>query len=108
MNRCTAVVKWFNNDKGYGFLVDPDGRDVFVHHTNLMMDGYRYLIEGQEVEYLPVMSDRGPSSAEVVPLGDAESMVMIPLDPELAATVLREVFSEEDLEIIAADLFVEA
>ena len=101
---CTAVVKWFNNDKGYGFLVDQDGQDVFVHQTNLLMDGYRYLIEGQEVEYLPVTSDRGPSSAEVVPLGDAESMVMVPLDPVLAAKVLCEVFSSDQLFSLSSEL----
>lgn len=104
MERCNAVVKWFNNDKGYGFLVDQDGQDVFVHHTNLMMDGYRYLIEGQEVEYLPVTSDRGASSAEVVPLGDAESMVMVPLDPVLAAKVLRDVFSTDQLFSLSSEL----
>ena len=71
MDRRTAVVKWFNNYKGFGFLVDQDGRDVFVHHTDLMMDGYRYLVEGQEVEYLPVTTGRGLSSAEVVPLTTA-------------------------------------
>ena len=108
MGRCTAVVKWFNNDKGYGFLLDQNGQDVFVHHTNLMMDGYRYLIEGQKVEYLPTTTNRGPSSAEVVPLTSPESVVMVPLDPELAARVLREVFSADDLELIASDLCAKA
>lgn len=104
MTRSTAVVKWFNNEKGYGFLLDQNGQDVFVHHTNLMMDGYRYLVEGQEVEYLPVNTGRGLSSAEVVPLAESQSMVMLPLDPLLAVKVLHEVFTENELQLITEAL----
>lgn len=49
MNRGT--VKWFNNAKGYGFIIDEDGQEVFVHHTGIFMTGFRTLSEGQTVEY---------------------------------------------------------
>ena len=44
-------VKWFNNQKGYGFIATDDGNDVFVHHTEIQGDGYRTLDEGQEVQF---------------------------------------------------------
>ena len=44
-------VKFFNNEKGYGFISRPDGDDVFVHYSNIQGDGYRSLEEGQEVEF---------------------------------------------------------
>jgi CspA family cold shock protein len=47
----TGTVKFFNNEKGYGFISRPDGEDVFVHYSNIEGDGYRSLEEGQEVEF---------------------------------------------------------
>jgi CspA family cold shock protein len=47
----TGTVKWFNAEKGYGFISQSDGADVFVHHTSIQMQGYRTLTEGQEVEF---------------------------------------------------------
>jgi CspA family cold shock protein len=55
MNKGT--VKWFNNQKGYGFIVGEDGKDVFVHHTNIIADGFRTLSEGQSVTYDTEMKD---------------------------------------------------
>lgn len=49
MNKGT--VKWFNNQKGYGFIVSEDGQDVFVHYSGIVADGYKKLDEGQEVTY---------------------------------------------------------
>ena len=49
MNKGT--VKWFNNQKGYGFISDESGKDVFVHYTGLNMDGFKTLDEGQAVEF---------------------------------------------------------
>ncbi|HLI44739.1 MAG TPA: cold shock domain-containing protein [Acidimicrobiales bacterium] len=46
-----GTVKWFNAEKGYGFISQPDGADVFVHHSSIQMQGYRTLTEGQEVEF---------------------------------------------------------
>jgi CspA family cold shock protein len=61
-------VKWFNEDKGYGFIEKQDGGDVFVHFSAIQMDGFRTLEEGQEVEFDIVESDRGPQAANVVKL----------------------------------------
>ena len=55
--RITGTVKWFNADKGYGFIEQPDGEDVFVHYSALQSDGYRSLYEGQRVEF---NLERGP------------------------------------------------
>ena len=67
MKREVAVVKWFNNEKGFGFLVDSQGSDVFVHyrHIDPGEDGYKTLREGEQVEYQPVRTDKGWSAAEV-------------------------------------------
>ena len=46
-----GTVKWFNNQKGYGFISDEEGKDVFVHYSGITMEGFKSLEEGQEVEY---------------------------------------------------------
>lgn len=60
-----GTVKWFNPDKGYGFIAVDNGRDVFVHYTAIQMDGYRSLEEGQRVEFDIMQSDRGPQAEAV-------------------------------------------
>jgi CspA family cold shock protein len=60
-----GTVKWFNPDKGYGFIAVDNGRDVFVHYTAIQMDGYRTLEEGQRVEFDIMQSDRGPQAEAV-------------------------------------------
>ncbi|MDZ5711958.1 cold-shock protein CspD [Jeotgalibacillus haloalkalitolerans] len=59
-------VKWFNNEKGYGFLEVEGGDDVFVHFTAVQGDGYKSLEEGQEVSFEIVEGNRGPQAANVV------------------------------------------
>jgi len=54
-----ATVKWFDFKKGFGFIVNEEGQDVFVHYTNINSDGFRCLREGQIVEYEEVESDKG-------------------------------------------------
>ena len=66
MNR--GKVKWFNNQKGYGFITDPEGHDVFVHYTGLVMEGFKTLEEGQEVEYEVINGENGPQAVNVVKL----------------------------------------
>ncbi|TDL34785.1 cold-shock protein [Jeotgalibacillus sp. S-D1] len=61
-------VKWFNNEKGYGFLEVEGGEDVFVHFTAVQGDGYKSLEEGQEVSFDIVEGNRGPQAANVVKL----------------------------------------
>ncbi len=65
----TGSVKWFNADKGFGFIsVDGGGPDVFVHFSAIQANGYRELQEGQRVELDVVRADRGPQAEAVRPL----------------------------------------
>ena len=50
-NTMTGTVKWFNNQKGYGFISDSEGNDIFVHYSGLVMDGFKTLEEGQKVTF---------------------------------------------------------
>ena len=54
-----GTVKWFNNEKGFGFIARDGGADVFVHHSAIQMNGYRTLVEGQRVEFDVVPGDKG-------------------------------------------------
>ena len=58
-------VKWFNADKGFGFIERDNGDDVFVHFSAIQGDGFKTLDEGQEVEFDIVAGDRGPQAANV-------------------------------------------
>lgn len=58
-------VKWFNNQKGYGFITSDDGADVFVHYSAMKGDGFKSLAEGDAVEFEIVESDKGPKAANV-------------------------------------------
>jgi CspA family cold shock protein len=62
-------VKWFSNEKGYGFIAREDGDDVFVHFSAIIGDGYRTLQEGQAVEFDIVDGPKGKQAANVKPLG---------------------------------------
>jgi CspA family cold shock protein len=59
-------VKWFNENKGYGFIEQEDGPDVFVHFTAIQEEGFKTLMEGQEVEFEIVECEKGPQAANVV------------------------------------------
>lgn len=61
-------VKWFNKDKGYGFIEREDGGDVFVHFSAIKEEGFKTLVEGQDVEFDIVEGARGPQAANVVKL----------------------------------------
>ena len=61
----TGTVKWFDNEKGYGFIVNADDTDVFTHYRDIQGDGYKTLAEGQRVEYMEVQSDKGLAAKEV-------------------------------------------
>ncbi len=64
--RITGKVKWFSDAKGYGFISQEDGPDVFVHHTAIQGDGFRSLAENQEVEFEIVEGRKGPQAQMVV------------------------------------------
>jgi CspA family cold shock protein len=61
-------VKWFSNEKGYGFIARSDGEDVFVHFSAITGDGYKSLTEGQSVEFDVTDSAKGPQASNVRPL----------------------------------------
>lgn len=64
-DRLSGKVKWFNNKKGYGFIEQVGGEDVFVHYRQIMIDGFRTLREGQFVEYEVNRGPKGLQAAEV-------------------------------------------
>lgn len=64
--RKKGTVKWFNDEKGFGFIAPEDGtKDVFVHHTAIQADGFRSLKEGQAVEFEVEQGQKGPQAARV-------------------------------------------
>ncbi len=62
-------VKWFNDQKGYGFISRDDGPDVFVHHAEIVSDGFRSLAEGDEVEFQVTQGEKGPKAVQVKKVG---------------------------------------
>ena len=62
----TGVVKWFSDEKGFGFITPDEGsKDLFVHHSSIQADGYRSLAEGSRVEYESEQGDKGPKAVNV-------------------------------------------
>jgi len=67
-NSVNGVVKWFNEDKGFGFLTPASGgQDVFVHFRSIVSEGYKSLSEGQQVQFTIEQGQKGPQAANVVP-----------------------------------------
>ena len=64
-----GTVKQFNAKKGFGFISDENGNDVFVHFSALQMDGFKVLDEGEEVEFDVVNGEKGPQASNVVKIG---------------------------------------
>ena len=62
----TGIVKWFNDDKGYGFITPDDGgKDFFVHHSDVVGEGFKSLAEGAKVSYDAESGDKGPKAVNV-------------------------------------------
>ena len=92
MARETGTVKWFSNEKGYGFIKRSNGEDVFVHYTDIVGDGFRSLKEGESVDFEVVIGDRGPK-AHAVSAQDATEIpgaVSANSDEQSLASQLRE------------------
>ena len=64
----TGKVKWFNAEKGYGFITTDEGKDVFVHYSAIQTDGFKTLDDGEAVSFEVVQSDRGEQAADVCKL----------------------------------------
>lgn len=67
MSTTTGTVKWFNESKGYGFIAQESGPDVFVHFSAIQGDGFKTLTEGQSVEFTISQGPKGPQAANVIP-----------------------------------------
>ena len=63
-----GTVKWFNNEKGYGFITRENGPDIVVHHSAIQGEGFKSLAEGQKVEFTVVQGQKGPAAEAVTPL----------------------------------------
>ncbi len=63
--RIQGTVKWFNSSKGYGFLSQENGEDVFVHYNSIIGDGYKTLNENDKVEFVVTDGEKGPQAVEV-------------------------------------------
>ena len=68
MSKVTGTVKWFNDAKGFGFIEQEDGPDVFVHFSAINAEGFKTLAEGQKVEFKVTDGQKGPQAEEVVPV----------------------------------------
>ena len=61
-----GTVKWFNESKGYGFITADEGKDVFVHYSAILGDGFKTLAEGQKVSFEIVNGEKGPQAASLI------------------------------------------
>jgi len=67
-NTVTGTVKWFNESKGFGFITQPSGPDVFAHFTAIVASGFKTLVEGQEVTFTVTSGAKGPQAENIMPV----------------------------------------
>ncbi len=65
-NKVTGTVKWFNESKGFGFIEQESGPDVFAHYSAISSEGYKTLAEGQRVEFVVTQGQKGPQAENIV------------------------------------------
>lgn len=68
MSKVTGTVKWFNESKGFGFIQQDNGPDVFAHFSAIVGNGFKTLAEGQKVEFTITQGQKGPQAADIVAL----------------------------------------
>ena len=68
MSTTTGTVKWFNEEKGFGFIAQENGPDVFAHFRQIVGDGFKTLTEGQRVEFNVTQGQKGPQAEDIRPL----------------------------------------
>ncbi|MCW7552014.1 MULTISPECIES: cold-shock protein [Endozoicomonas] len=68
MSTTTGTVKWFNEEKGFGFIAQDNGPDVFAHFRQIVGDGFKTLKEGQQVEFRVTQGQKGPQAEDIRPL----------------------------------------
>lgn len=68
MSKTTGTVKWFNDSKGFGFIEQESGPDVFAHFSAIAGDGFKSLAEGQKVEFTVTQGQKGPQAENIVPI----------------------------------------
>ena len=79
----TGTVKWFNNAKGYGFIVPKEGgEDLFAHFSAVHMDGYKTLSAGDQVQFEVTIGDKGPQATDIVPIATGTSKPAADPGPE--------------------------
>lgn len=71
-----GIIKWFNNEKGYGFINANVDEDIFVHYSAIKLDGYKTLTEGQTVEFKLIHTDKGLQATNVVPIKQEELIAL--------------------------------
>lgn len=63
-----GIIKWFDDEKGYGFINGKENEDIFVHYSSINIEGYKTLEEGQEVQYTLIRTNKGLQATNVVPI----------------------------------------
>lgn len=64
----SGTVKWFNSDKGFGFIEQSEGPDVFIHYSNINSPGFKSLIDGQKVKFNVTLGNKGPQAEDLIVL----------------------------------------
>ncbi|WP_207260418.1 cold shock domain-containing protein [Desulfovibrio sp. Huiquan2017] len=75
--RHTGEVTWFNEQKGFGFITGEDGRDVFVHYTEIVRDGFQTLEPGEKVTFILTDEETGPKAVEVRPVEEVRTASLL-------------------------------